>query len=371
MEICNKKECTACMACICECPLQCITLKYDEYGIEYPEIDESKCIGCNKCREVCAALGFDEFYKNKNVYAAVAKEKKEQITSSSGGVSILLAKQFLKYGGVVYATCYEKNKSVAIKRFSSIDNIEHIKGSKYVISFMNDTLKRVKNDLEGGKQVLFIGTPCQCASIKKNIQAEKLVLIDLICHGVPSQRYLQEYIDILKKKKDMKGTIEKLYFRKGNKFIFGMRLEDGGYIEEAMNDSVYLKGFMKALFYRKSCYCCQYAQKERVGDITLGDFWGIGKLNKNISLEDGVSMVMVNSEKGCKFFKKLQGDIIFEERNLNEAIAGNTQLQCPSVAHKNHKKFMEKYKKYGFYKAAKKYIWFNMMKSKIRERIVH
>lgn len=362
--ICDKKLCTACMACLSECPKGCISVLIDINGYEQMHIDELNCISCGLCKKVCIANNFNLFNTIDHVYASANSISEERKKSSSGGMAYIISKEFIKNRGVVYASCFDEMHMVCIKRIDDEKDVDKIRGSKYVLSYMFDTLKKVKKDLTEGRQVLFIGTPCQCASIKKNIDSSSLFIIDLICHGVPSHRLLEEEISLHKNWDECKN----IYFRKGNDFLFGIVDKNNNFEEIKLNNSLYMKGFMKALFYRESCYECKFACKERVGDITLGDFWGIENLkNDYLAANDGLSLLTVNTEKGY-YLKDLVKDIsILEERNVNEALAGNAQLNRPSNKHRNYKLFKREYVKCGYQKAAQKALWFDMLKSKLRE----
>lgn len=372
MNVCEKSKCTLCMACVNKCPQKCICVQLDDIGREYIKIDESNCIRCNRCKQVCHVIQNVDNSKSIAVLAASVINEQEYKTSSSGGVAITIAKETLRKNGVVYASSFANNQ-VCVNRYTSLEEIESIKGSKYVISYMNNTLSEIETDLLAGKDVCFIGTPCQCASLKTNIKSSHFICVDLICHGVPPQLYLNEYLREIKKKNNINSDAENVSFRRGNEFSMQCFMKDGAIIEESLNYSVYLKGFMKGLFYREACYECKYANCNRVGDITIGDFWGIGNLKSKCIRQrgEGLSLVLLNTNAGIEIWNAIKEKFYYEERLLDEAVNGNTQLQMPSQKHRNYNRFLALYKKYGFYISAKKCIRFDMLKSRIRERIIN
>lgn len=195
--ICSKEKCTGCFACYNVCPKNCISMVEDEYGYIYPRIDEEKCIKCGLCRNICPSLNKVKFNKTIYTYAAWSNNEATRRQSTSGGASAVFANEIVKNRkGIVYGAATAKNAVVEQLRICDEQNLDKIKGSKYVHSYVKNTYKQVKKDLELKREVLYIGTPCQIAGLKSFLRKEynNLITVDIICHGVPSQKFLQEQI---------------------------------------------------------------------------------------------------------------------------------------------------------------------------------
>lgn len=350
-EICKKEKCTGCFACSNICPKQCIEMREDEYGYIYPHIDEEKCIDCKLCQKTCPQNTKVEFKKPITAYAMCHKEERIRSNSTSGGAATTFYLHILRSGGVVYGANNIEDGSFSFIRIDNQEELDKLKGSKYVHCYVKDTFRKIKEDLENNLQVLFIGTPCQVAGLKNFLKKdfERLITIDLICHGVPSQKYLRDEIKLYGEE-----GIDKVTFRDGKtgNFTFNLYNNCKLKVSKPMEKSYYYKGFMDALFYRKNCYECIYAQPKRVSDITIGDFWGLkedSKLYKNKS--KGVSVLLPITQKGIELIEACKDEVELEERSVEEAVNGNTQLRIPSKVPKNYDKFMKYYLKEGFEKA--------------------
>lgn len=339
----EKNKCTGCFACYNICPKKAIKMEEDIYGFIYPIIDYDKCINCGQCKSICPSINKIKLNYPLKCYAMYAKDKKIRNTSSSGGVSTVLANHVLNSNGVVYGASFNNFESKHI-RISKKEDINKIQGSKYIHSYILDTYKSVKKDLKD-KIVLFTGTPCQIAGLKNylKIEYENLYLVDIICHGVPSIKFLKEDIGI---------DIDNISFRVNNYYFINLIKKNKIISTIEMDNSFYLTGFMSGLFCRDNCYNCLYANSYRVSDITIGDFWGLESNSKLYKDRDhGVSVILPITKKGLKLINSCKKDMILEERSIEEAINGNSQLNKPIEITKKHNKFMKLYKKYGFKKA--------------------
>lgn len=340
--ICSLDACTGCGACKVSCPKQCISLLPNAQGHLVPQIDLSQCIHCNLCRKVCPVNTPVVLRQPQACYASWAKNDKERTTSSSGGGASVFAAYILKQGGTVYGVALQDNKIQHI-RVSSAADLNRLKGSKYVYSEAFGIYQSIKNDLENGKQVLFIGTSCQNAAVL-NIVGSKpnLWLVNLICHGVPSMQMLTEHLQAQTHTKDIKT----LSFRANNDYV----LTCGSYqSSKHIWPDAYLTLFSKGIICRPSCYQCIYAKPERVGDITIGDFWGLGK--KKPFEEDtskGCSVIIVNTQKGADLLKNCQADLQIFKRDYAEAVEGNSQLRAPVLYTHYVKRFNKLYPKFSF-----------------------
>lgn len=348
--ICNINECTGCYACFNICRQNAIQFTKDELGFFRPTIDNSKCIDCTLCYNICPVNKKQELKYPLDCYAVTLKDKNDILKSASGGAATALTRNIIRTGGIAYGASDEDIFNVKHIRISKEEDIEKLRGSKYVQSSINDIYSLCKSDLQKGLKVLFIGTPCQVAGLKSFLRKdfENLYTIDLVCHGVPSQQMLNENIEYYQYTRNNTNDL-KIVFRKKNesrkKIEYGFYIyEKKKSIEKCFYDDSYMLGFLSCLTFRDSCYNCRYATSARVSDITLADFWG---LNNNIKFEryKGVSACLLNTNKGLSLFEEIKDQIIFYRTNVVEAIIGNGRLQCPSKRHKNHYLFRELYPK--------------------------
>ena len=362
--ICDKNKCTGCFACYNICPKSAIEMVEDDLGYIYPKIIEEKCINCGLCKKICPVLNKVELIKPLNCYAARTTDTNILKKSSSGGIATIISKKFIEESGVVYGARFIKECSVNHVRVDNIDGLEKIQGSKYVHSYIMDTYKKAKNDLNDGKKVLFIGTPCQIAGLRKYLlkEYENLYTIDIICHGVPSQKFLKDEVKRINKSTD----IDRVNFRdkKYNSFHFSIIKEDKETSSEEWMKSPYFYTFMKSYTYRDNCYTCRYASINRCSDLTIGDFWGLSKESsfyKNRS--KGVSVILPITKKGNDLLHLIKKYIEIEERPIEEAILGNDQLRDPCKKSVLEEKFKHEYvKKNNFFKSYKKVFRKNYIK---------
>lgn len=356
MSVCEKEKCTGCFACYNICPQHAIEMIEDEYGFIYPEINKQKCTDCGLCTKICPSINQVRTQKPTKSFAMWNKDETIREKSTSGAAATTFYSYILLQGGVGYGCDNIKDGRVAFTRIENLNQLENIKGSKYVHAYIEDAYQNVKKDLKDGKRVLFIGTPCQIAGLKSYLQKENdnLITVDIICHGVPSQRFLKEEIE----SKIGNEKFDKITFRDENGWNF--KIMEGNKIvyQQVAQENYYIKLFLSGLCYRDNCYQCQYANSARVSDITIGDFWGIqGDEFKN-EKEKGISVILPITSKGEKFIEEVKAntDIFLQEKSAEEAIHGNAQLNRPSRKHKKHKKFKKLYKKKGYYKATRKYL---------------
>lgn len=364
--ICEEDLCSGCYACINVCSKNAITMIEGNLGHLYPVIDQNKCIDCNLCIKVCPSLKELELRKAKYAYAATSKNKDEKLKSASGGVATIISKYIINNGGKVYGCKQNKYNYVSHVEVKDITEISSLQGSKYVQSQIGFLYREIKENLNKSQNILFIGTPCQVAGLKSFLRKEykNLYTIDLVCHGVPSQKMLTENIEYYLKKKKISNMDIKISFRRKTDkgIIFGFYIYDNIknklLISKDIPNDHYMNAFLTGLSFRESCHNCLYAKSKRVGDMTIADFWGL-KSNHFIKNE-GVSLVLVNNEQGKSLFENIKDNLYYEERNIAEAIYGNNQLQAPFKRPDNKDEFIILYKKSGLVvadsKCSKSYI---------------
>lgn len=344
------KNCTGCGACIQKCPQKAIDFKYYELGFTYPVIDTTKCINCNLCSKVCPINKSFDSSDNQKIYAAIISQKDILLNSTSGGIFSAICNWIFKQEGIVYGCAYSNELKPIHIRVDNANDLDKLRGSKYVQSNTSTTFIQAKKDLDSGKYVLYSGTPCQIDGLKKFLgkKYDKLLCVDIICHGVPSEKYFLDYIKYLENKYSAK--ISKISFRdKSNKGWSLAGTFSGTYLKKEKSftkklnyfDSYYYSYFLYGDIYRKSCYECKYAQTSRVGDITLGDFWGAAELKFNFNVDDGCSLVLLNSEFAFKIWNEL--DIKFKEISIEKAVMCNEQLRTPSKYRISRKTRIEEY----------------------------
>lgn len=358
MEICKKEQCTGCCACYNICPKNCIAMCEDAEGFRYPVVDEKLCIHCDLCKKSCPANLLPNFKNPKATYAAWSKDVQEQKTSTSGGVASTFARIVVDRGGVVFGAAYGSDLSVQHTGVCDHAGVDRLKGSKYIQSNIGNTLKEVKKQLAAGKEVLFIGTPCQVGGLNNYIgkSAEGLTTVDLVCHGTPSHKVLKLYISALENKYGF--TADAIGFRNAKGYYLEL-FEKGKpvYSKQSLYDLYYI-GFLRGLFPRPSCNSCTYAQEKRCSDITIGDFWGLGKTEPfAYDTSNGISLCMANTEKGADFLEKTHSVLNLEQRETAEAVAGNKQLRAPTPKHKERERFFKLMRRKGVKPALAKVLW--------------
>ena len=323
----KKKDCCGCNACMEICPRCCITMIADAKGFHYPKVDTTACVDCGACKKVCP---FEEENIKLNIpltaYAAWNKDREEYLASSSGGAAHVFSSYIIRQGGVVYG-CTSEGMHIRHIRVDSLSNLFKLQGSKYLQSDVRGLFSQVKADLKSGKPVLFVGTPCQVAGLKNYIKwiPEHLYLVDLICHGVPSQQMLNEHIHHI-----LKTSAEQLSFRKGQLYRIEITSRCGTVYSSEPYGDTYFRAFLDGISYRKSCYHCPFARKERVSDVTIGDFWGLqDAASLPLEISEGISVLLPSSEKGKSLIAAAKSDMWIYERSVEEAVEGNTQLYRP------------------------------------------
>lgn len=366
----DKKDCTGCSACFNKCPVKAITMVEDEEGFIFPSINRELCIECGMCKEVCpihnrSITGNDP----KITFAAINKDKKILSNSSSGGVFGALAKIVLNRNGVVFGCAYNKELKAEHIYIEDSRELFRLQGSKYVQSDIDKNYCKVKEFLDAKKWVLFSGTPCQIKGLKLYLgrEYEKLLTIDLICHGVPNANFFNGYINSLEKK--INSKIKSINFRdkkEGWNLTGELIYENKNkfFRKKLMTIDCYYNYFLNGDIYRKSCYVCRYACKKREGDFTIGDYWGIEKSHSKINIKQGVSALMINTQKGKELLSELNKYLNLIESNFENVAEQNEQLNKPNKISLRRKKIFELWKKGGYELVENSYKTFN------REKII-
>lgn len=384
IQINNKRDCVGCNACVQKCPKHCIDMHEDEQGFIYPEVDTDKCINCHLCEKVCPVINQAEPRKPLETYAAKNSDEEITMTSSSGGIFYALAKRIIEEGGVVFGAKFNENWEIEHDYTETIEGLKAFQGSKYVQSRIGDTFRKAEKFLKDGRKVMFTGTPCQIAALGLFLRkdyGEQLLKVDVVCHGVPSPLVWREYLKYITRPKgasDGKNTV--LSSLKGMPVITGISFrdkrlgwekygfsvwvaassgngknsvfqsvegknEDEELLYEPLDKNIFMQGFLKDLYLRPSCYHCPAKQLKSSSDITLGDFWSLKKYYPEYYENNGISLVLANSNKGINIIEELP--IIRNTVSFNMALKGNPAINISSNIPKQYSIFWILYKSKG------------------------
>ena len=360
INISDKKMCCGCSACLSACSQNAIKFKKDEFGFNYPEVDESKCINCGMCELVCPIInGKSESNDKIDAFACYNNNNEERKKSSSGGIFILLAKEIIKKNGVVFGATFDDSFNVVHSYTDNEKNLEQFMGSKYTQSDINNSYVKVREFLTNGRKVLFTGTPCQIEGLISYLgkQYKDLYTQDIICHGVPAPKVWKKYIDYQEKK--YKQNIKSVSFRNKDHgwSLFRMKLSfDKKTYSKDFSEDPFMKAFLKNMCLRDSCYNCSFKKRYRESDITLADYWGIEKVDKKMFDDRGISLVVVNSSKGMELFNSIKDKMTFKETNLDEAIIYNSSFIKPVDKPQKRDDFLKEIDEMNFNRLVKKYI---------------
>lgn len=373
-EICPKDKCTGCAACFNSCGKNAITIEEDACGYIHPQIDQSKCIDCGLCAKVCPVNIKVTLRYPLDCYAATVKNEEELANCASGGMATELSRYVINNGGVVYGCTGKDIRNVHHIRIDKMEELNLLKGSKYVQSYIGETYKDVKRDLQSDRLVLFIGTPCQVAGLYGVLRQKdhsNLITIDLVCHGVPSQKMLNDDIALYCHDNEDISVWFRKKVQKSYKNNATWNITYGLFIKPAIQENTmykikkykdpYMLGFLAPLTFRSSCYICRYANISRCSDFTLGDFWGLGKEAGFVNGK-GVSVVLVNTDKAAKVWTEISTHCICVQRDIVEAQKGNGQLQVPSKKHRNYNKFISLYPNTSFKHSVKSCLYLDRIK---------
>ena len=369
IRITDKKDCCGCHACVSVCARHSITMQEDNEGFLYPVVDASTCTDCGLCEKVCPIINQDEPRKPLKVYAAKNRDEEIRRQSSSGGIFTPLAEAVIREGGVVFGAKFDKDWNVIHAWTDTIEGIAYFRGSKYVQSTIGDTYREAREFLKQGRKVLFSGTPCQIAGLRKFLRKEydNLLTVDVVCHGVPSplvwRKYLEETRKNLRAGREVgKNTVSSslmdlpvitgISFRDKThgwkKYGFRLRYAASEVAENSVSisandkdrtllqpfpDNVFMKGFLKNLYLRPSCYACAARSGKSRSDISIADFWGVQNYYPEFDEDKGIGLILVNTAKGRKAYEQTNADSI--ESTYEQGLNHNPCLEH-SVARTKH-----------------------------------
>lgn len=376
----SKQDCCGCNVCGDICPTKAISFVIDIEGFWYPKIDLENCINCDLCEKVCPNLNIlklkhNDYPEPKNAIAAINKDLKVRWESTSGGAFSAFADAIFESEGYVGGAIYNEEFTVRHIITKNVDDLEALRSSKYLQSNAEGFYIAVRDAIKTGKNVMVCGTPCQMAGLRGFLgkDYDNLIIVDFICRGINSPKVYRKYLDSLEKR--YKGKVIKV---KAKNKELGWRsltrkvtFDNGENYYGYLLDDDFRRGYHTNLFCRPSCYECKYKDFPRIADITLGDFWGIEKYDKNLDNNIGTSMILLNSQKGETFFEKEKYRLEFKKLNLETAFNGNValfkSLSMPSI---DREKFFKDLDTESFDNIVKKYFPLKVLqKHSIKDRI--
>lgn len=335
MTICPTEYCTGCFACVNVCAIGCITMTEDAFGEWHPHIDTTRCVECGLCQKVCPNNRTLTFAYPIKCLAAWNKNHTDRAKSASGGIGKKVADFTINIREGVFVSIEYDSDFTPIQTFATKGKDTSVyQGSKYIHSKVGDnTFRQVKHLLNEGKLVVYLSTPCQVAGLATYLGKDypNLLTIDLMCHGVSPVRYFQEELHRIKTTHHLQ-SITDVRFRDNEGHNFRTTLWNGKQLLLNLSGrrDYYFAGFLFGVSLRENCYDCRYARPERIADITLGDFIGLGTEKPFDYSTDNVSAVLINTQKGERFFAQLQQaypTIQVEERNYSERLAIHNSLR--------------------------------------------
>lgn len=368
--LCESSLCSACSACANICKHNAIKMIENNHGELHPDIDMNKCVSCGLCEKVCPEIKNNEptRFGKPDIYYCWLKSSEDRRQSTSGGAGFAIAKAIIDKGGHVWGAAYDENMEVCYIEANSINDLRRIQKSKYVQSKVGTCFKDIKNELEKGEQVLFTGTSCHVKGLRSFLRKEysNLLTVDLVCHGVPGNGVFRKY----------KEWLEKQYNDKMIFFDFRPKEKNGqertcrtkahfkniGVKNIELSENGFFIGFQRNIFLRENCYNCTCKGEERFSDITIADFWGLGKVKpfkQNRQRAYGISMLALNSDKGKDFLKNIRNEFIIEKRSYKEASYSNSQYYKSSTPSPLKDQFWNDWNTYNWDKLNIKYFHYN------------
>lgn len=374
IHITDKKNCCGCSACVQRCPKQCIRLEEDTEGFLYPQVDEETCIKCGLCEKVCPILNQADKLSVLEVLAVKNPNDEERMNSSSGGVFLPLAREVINQGGIVFGAVYDESWEVHHVYAEKIEDVYPMMGSKYLQSKIGNSFKDAERFLKQGREVLFVGSPCQIAGLRtylRNKQYPNLLAVDFLCHGVPSpgvwRRYLAETYggydakeqsrlqatagknSVLLSSLNATSPIGDIKFRDKcesgwKKYRFVVRQKSASKADQNTvlssdihYDNPFMQGFLSDIYLRPSCYACKCKNGVNHSDMTIADFWGINQVAPEFDDDKGVGLVLLNTKKGEDYFARLSMNVL--PSTLEQAHFYNGGFNEHTKAHPKRDKF--------------------------------
>lgn len=344
IQLTKKADCCGCGACAQRCPKNCIEMEPDSEGFLYPRVDKEVCVDCGLCEKVCPVLVKQMPQTNAvEAYGAYIRDEGLRLRSSSGGVFSVLAQEILSRGGVIAGAAFEEDFSVRHILVEKDEQLNRLRGSKYVQSRVEDTYIRIRSLLEQGRTVLFTGVGCQVAGLKTFLGSdyENLYTVDVLCHGVPSPKMWKHYLE--EQEQRFGAPVEAASFRNKRRgwknFSMALDFENHEHYNEVLAVDTYMRLFLANICLRPSCHSCRFKDVPRLSDLTIGDAWGIEKHMSDLNDDRGTSVVLVNSQKGNALWVAVAPQLISRQGNLDTLLPKDADSRRSVRPHPNRARF--------------------------------
>lgn len=365
----RKEECCGCSACYSVCPKSCITMSQDSEGFLYPHINKQACIGCGLCNQTCPIINYYSQELNKpETYVAYCKENDVRRSSSSGGIFSLIAEEVLDREGIVFGAAFDKDMMVHHIGITKKSEIARLRGSKYLQSRVEQTYADTQKALQRKQTVLYSGTGCQIAGLKRYLLMpyDNLITVDVLCHGTPTPKLWKKYLtwregitgsytrDVSFRNKDLgwKNSSLKITFENNEE-----------YKELGYND-YYIQLFLSDICLRPSCHECKFKSVNHPSDITLGDCWGVESYMPEMDDNQGTSVILVHTAKGKQLINSVDHRLCKKEADLDRALPPDADSRKSVRIHTKRAEFFSKIDRMPMEKLIK------LIRSPFRKRLV-
>ena len=347
INIADKHNCCGCEACVQACPKQCISFNEDVEGFRYPEVDNSLCVDCGICEKVCPILTPYESHRPQKQYAAINPDDTIREQSSSGGIFSMLAERVIRESGIVFGVRFDDNWQAVFDHTDTIEGLAAFRGSKYVQARVGLAFKEVREFLKQNRKVLFSGTPCQVAALRHFLRHEydNLLLVDFICHGVPSPKVWRIYLNEITSNSVL--AINDVQFRNKKqgwkRFNFDISYSSQGQFYNLSLwhlENHYMRIFLKDVILRPSCYDCKAKGGRSGSDLTIADFWGITQLNPEMDDDRGTSLILVHTDKGKSHYSNMS--VNSWEAQFDDVLRYNPAVEYSAKEHLKRRFFFDR-----------------------------
>lgn len=326
IKIAEKEKCCGCSACAQVCPKQCIRMRIDREGFQYPHVDSRACINCGLCEKVCPINADNNRIKKdpKATFIAYSENCDVRMKSSSGGIFTELAEHTINNGGIVFGAAFDFDFSVHHVSVETTQRLKELQGSKYLQSRIENSYSEAKAALEQGQKVLFSGTPCQLAGLMSFLHKDysNLITVDVLCHGVPSPMVWKKYVK--EQEHSFGAKLKSVSFRdktKGwKKYFVRLEFKNQKHLEQIHYENTFMRLFLSNVCLRPSCYECLFKTMDRPADITLGDCWGVEGHSPEMDDDRGTSVVIIHSSKGEALINAIRNRINIKQCELDVAL---------------------------------------------------
>lgn len=325
IKITDKSQCCGCWACENICPKKCITMKEDNEGFRYPEIEESNCIDCGLCEKVCPLKQPKQYDRLPKNYVVQQKDLHILRNSTSGGFFTAISKYAISQNGVVFGAAFDKNMELIHQYSETLVGCAKFRGSKYVQSLIGNTYSEARRFLQEGRLVVFSGTPCQIAGLYGFLKGKKynnLVTVDLVCRGTPSPLLLRKYLAYHTKVANSKV----IDYRSRDKY-YGYNFSTASIwftdknkeYHKGVESDIMLRLYFKNICSRPTCYNCHFKTLHRMSDFTIFDCWNATSISNKFS-DKGATNVFIHTVRGENIFELLKDDFIWSEADIKQII---------------------------------------------------